>query len=305
MSILYFETIDSTNRLIPSGDFEFGQGFGEGTGDRSYGIRIRTAGSGAHRTLRPRRLLPIQDDLQIQLQARIFSTIVSANDFEGVGLQVRAFRFDGINVNEVWRNQIETNPLLWYKEGASRWVYHTAVETIPASSGASFFVPEIVANGGSGFVDVSSFRVRSVYSLVTENINAGPDVRNYNFTTFDRIHHDLFTLPTTINRGQEVSISYEAEITNSNEIRFWYRPVARLRRLDGTEVFQYLQNAPQTPMEPDSRAISANHELIADEPYDQIRFSLFHIDNPNAGSLSISDQVIRVHRRDIVRTASG
>lgn len=109
MTILYFPTIDG-DRLNPSGDFTFGQGLGEGTGDRSYGIRIRTAGSGSHRTLRPRLLLPVQDDLQVQLQARILSTIVSANDFEGVGLQVRAFRYDGINVNEVWRNQSETNP---------------------------------------------------------------------------------------------------------------------------------------------------------------------------------------------------
>lgn len=200
MTILYFPTIDG-DRLNPSGDFTFGQGLGEGTGDRSYGIRIRTAGSGSHRTLRPRLLLPVQDDLQVQLQARILSTIVSANDFEGVGLQVRAFRYDGINVNEVWRNQSETNPRLWYKEGANRWVYHTAVETIPANTGAMFFAPEIVANGGSGFVDVSSVRLRTLYDLLFENFNGGPDVRSYNFTQFSARHYDLLTVPMDIHRA--------------------------------------------------------------------------------------------------------
>ena len=220
---LYFDQLEQTGDRFSkdSGKFLYGA-YGEGLSASSRGWRIETSGedTSEYRVLRPRVALPVGDSQRYSMQARVLSNVSTTQDFRGIGLQARAFNSsDSDAVTEVWRNEIDTNPDLWLREvDPARWRYLTAVDRIPKSSGAEWFVPELLVIGEvGGWAQVSMFAARTANASIITHLNAGPDNRHIDGTSFG-----IFTVfeqeNIDISRGQDYHINVEANVTVDDDI---------------------------------------------------------------------------------------
>ena len=305
----YFETLEPSGDPLSKdgGNFRFGL-YGEGSPTPSPGVRIHTTGLGPgnYRILRPRLTLPAADDLQVQMQARVRSTIVPANDFQGVGLQIRAFN-TAEPINQVDINGIDTNQLLWLGGGPVQWRNLTAVHTIPAGVGADQFTGELLTYGpAGGYADVTSMRIRTIQDRLESWFNGGPDVRNIGggiaFIDYGP------TLAVNLVRGHRVEVNFNGRIKTSSDGRPELYLITRLREPNGNEI-EYREPALIVPpMQQGIEYPVDRYRLIdIDRPFNQIRFRIEWIFNsiPSAsGTLTLSNGQFDVHIGDVVQDGS-
>jgi len=306
--IPYFSNIEPENRLSKENtNFQFGA-YGEGSGVRSSGVRIKTSGVNEYRVLRPRLMVPVQDGYQYQMQARVLSTVGTSGEYQGVGLQARAFH----GLDQVWVNSIDTNPALWLREQSfTEWRYLTSVDRIPRGIGSQYLVPELVVTGESGYVDVTSIRVRTMYDELVELIQPqGVDTRVYDRSTITdnallQTVDILDPVPVDLVPGQVVNYSFSGNYFCDYDLSLVYL-APYLRKYDGVEEPRNYYSTIGAIRANTTTEISGERSFKCDKRYNQLRFKMYFYGAPSdqPSNHSFTDLQINVHVKDIVKSGN-
>ena len=297
---LYYNLPFRADRLNV-GPFHFRDDYGEGA---SAGVRIDASGAGIYNVLRPIYPLPINDGLNINLQARVRSRLVLDNDKQGFALQARAIKWDGGDtVSQVWDLNPDVNTELWYGRQDPGFVFVTAAVNVPRNVGATHLLIEPMVHAASGYCDLTSVRLRTYYYDVFDHESPGESAEfvNGNFV-FNRF---LYGRAIDVYKNQVMQLTTEMEFEVEYNSGYGAGLFVKLYKLDNSYDERMLHATSLLPG--DVKPIGGTREIIADDNYNYIDYVARTVKpggTPPQGQFFIRDQKYNLQLKDIVRSGA-